>query len=389
MSTAKPKYPTFDIPFPAGRFVLGSLTELQTKDNNGRDRKNPTLFVAVAVDKRTPGIDDILGNIIGYARHTYQYVNGGQQVQQRLAQPNFAAKSGFAWKIKDGDHDPKWAAREGCPGSWIFCFGTSYAPARCCDTNFQQIDARVIGLGDWVQVFSTVAINGETGETAGLYLNPNGVMFLGTGQRIIPAGQSFEQMFAGRVGQLPPGAQPPQAAPGQAYGQPAPNYAPQGQQAAPGYAPPPQVGGYAPPLAAAPNGGYTPSPGAQNVMAAQQGQPPQYAPPAGPQMASPNMGQYQPPSGGYPPAGGHPATHMPPGGGAHGAYPSSIPNGAYAPAAPAGGPYTGAPSGVPGQQPATAYPSNAYTPPPGPAPGGYQPPAGVQPNYGFVNGPQR
>jgi hypothetical protein len=338
MSQQKQKYPGFDIPFPAGRFVLGSLTELQTKDNNGRDRKNPTLFIAVAIDKRDPSVAGIIDNIIGYTRHTYGFVPGGQQVQQRLAQPNFAAKSGFAWKIKDGDADPKWAAREGCPGNWIFCFGTSYAPARCCDTNFQQIDPRVIGLGDWVQVFSTVNVNAEVGDTAGIYLNPNGVMFLGTGQRIIPAGQSFEQMFGGRVAALPPQAQ--QGAPG--------GYAPQAQQGAPGgYAPQAQQGG-----------GYSP-PAHANAPAAPAGAAPAQAYPGAASAAH----------------GGQQAI----------AYPSS---GGYAP--------NGAPQAAPGGYAPTAG-QQQYSPNGGPAAGvgapsngpGYQAPPGVVPSYGFVNGPQR
>lgn len=387
--TTKPKFPTFDIPFPAGRFVLGSLTELQTKDNNGRDRKNPTLFVAVAIDKRTPGIDQIIGNIIGYTRHTYQYVNGGQQVQQRLAQPNFAAKSGFAWKIKDGDADPKWAAREGCRGCWIFCFGTSYAPARCCDPNNVQMDPKAINLGDYVEVFCTVAVNGEVGDTAGLYLNPNGVRLVGYGQRIIPAGQSFDQMFAGRAAQLPPGASPTPiggpapaqfgapANPPQGYGQQGGGYAPQ-----PGYSPPPQVGGYQP-----------------------QGAP--YSPPAAtPDPYAPNAGYGNAAYG---------APHSPPNGYGGGNAPAPQPQQYQAPAggpvAPAGGAYTPAPSAGPQPQPATAYPSSGYNPngavaggQPAPAypsapPAGAYPsshpqqqqyaPAGVTPNYGFVSGPQR
>jgi len=360
MTAPKQKYPGFDIPFPPGRFVLGDLITMQTKDNNGRDRKNPTLFVAVAIDKRDAAVGGIINNIIGYARHTYNFVPGGQAVTPRLQNPNFAARSGFAWKIKDGDADPKWAAREGCPGHWIFCFGTSYAPARCCDTNFQQIDPRVIGLGDWVQVFSTVNVNGETGDTAGLYLNPNGVMFLAPGPRIIPAGQSFEQMFAGRVGQLPPGAQQ-QAQQG--------GYAPQVPQQ--GYGQQPQQGGYAPQV---PQQGYGQQP--------QQGG---YAPQQAAQAygGQPQQGGYasqQPASGGYQPVPN--SQYQQPG--AYG-------QGAQAGAAPAQA-YPGAVSGVPQQAQAypqqqpgagspTAYPSNGQP--------GYQAPPNVQPNYGFVNGPQR
>jgi hypothetical protein len=403
MTQQKQKYPGFDITFPAGRFVLGSLTELQTKDNNGRDRKNPTLFVAVAIDKRDPSIDGIIGNIIGYARHTYQFVPGGQQVQQRLERPNFAAKSGFAWKIKDGDHDPKWSQREGCPGHWIFCFGTSYAPARCNDTNFQQIDPKVIGLGDWVQVQSTVNVNAEVGDTAGLYLNPNHVMFLGTGQRIIPTGQSAEQAFGGRVAQLPPGAvvqQPAQQAYGggqqqggyapqqpaqQAYGggQQQGGYAPQGQ-AQQAYGGGQQQGGYAPQGQAQQaygggqqQGGYVPSPGAQNVMAAVQGQSAPY--PSQPTYAAPNGAPGQGAPAGAGPAQAYPGAASAAHGGQQAiAYPS---NGGYAP--------NGAPAAQ--QQPAYGQTTQYGGTPAGQAGGapGYQAPPNVQPNYNFVNGPQR
>lgn len=378
MSQQKQKYPGFDIPFPAGRFVLGSLTELQTKDNNGRDRKNPTLFIAVAIDKRDPSIGGIIDNIIGYTRHTYGFVPGGQQVQQRLAQPNFAAKSGFAWKIKDGDADPKWAAREGCPGNWIFCFGTSYAPARCCDTNFQQIDPRVIGLGDWVQVFSTVNVNAEVGDTAGIYLNPNGVMFLGTGQRIIPAGQSFEQMFGGRVAALPPQAQ--QQAPG-GYAPQGGGYSPNGGntggysnspagQASPGTMPA-NNGGYAP--QAQQGGGYNPPAHAGGQGASPGAAPAQAYPGAGSAGHGGQPATAYPSNGGYAPNGAPPAAQHP------GQYGGTSPqaSGSYPPAA--GQPGTGY---QPGGGAPTAYPSNA------PAPG-YQAPPGVVPSYGFVNGPQR
>jgi hypothetical protein len=368
MNAPKQKFPTYDFTLPPGRFVLGSLTELQTKDNNGRDRKTPTMFIAVAVDKRTPGIDDIIGHIIGYTRHTYQYVPNGQQVQQRLAQPNFASKTGFAWKIKDGDHDPKWSAREGCRGCWIFIFNTSFCPIRCCDQNGAQIDPKAINLGDYVDVAASVAVNGEVGDTAGLFLNPNGVRLLGYGQRIIPAGQSFEQMFAGRPAMLPPGASPtpvasgpmpqqmqPQAAPG--------GYAPPAAPQQPGYVPPPAPGGYAPP--AAPQGYGQPAP------AAPQGYPmpgAPHSPPAGYPAPAPAV-----------PAGAAPVGYTPPPGSQGTAYPGNPP------AAPQGyGQPPAAPGGY-GQPPAAP---GGYGQPPA-APGGYgQPPAGVQPNYGFVQGPR-
>jgi hypothetical protein len=382
MASNKPKYPSYDFLLTGARFVLGSLTEKQTKDQQGRDRQSPILFAAFAVDKRTPGVDAHIGNIIGYARHTYGFVPNGQHVGPRLQHPNFMAKSGFAWKLKDGDTDPAWSQREGCRGCWIFLCQTSLDTIRCCDSNNAQLDPRAIELGDWVEVFIGVTVNGEVGDTAGLYLNPNGVRLTHKGQRIIPAGQSFDQMFA-QPAQMPIGYQPPAAAPvPSSWQQPAapqggyaPPAAPQGyppQQAAPApqqwqqAAPAPQ--GYPPQQQAAP--GYAPPPAP--TPAPQAG----YAPPVAHPGATPGMPTYPQHTGGYPQAGGQPGTPMPPAGGAPSAYPSSpAPNGypvapgqpasypqpapAYAPAAPAGAPQGGyAPSAAQPSYPATAYPSN-------------------------------
>src|SRR5262245_31772306 len=128
----KPKIPGYDVLIGPGRVVRGSLHEMQTKSYDGSPRETPVIWFAIAVDKRTPGIDAAIGNIIGYTRHMYQFVAGSQQVQQKLQQPDFVNRTGFAWKVKDGDRDPKWSQREGCQGCWIFQYETQYA-LRVCD----------------------------------------------------------------------------------------------------------------------------------------------------------------------------------------------------------------------------------------------------------------
>jgi hypothetical protein len=377
----KPKYPSFDFLLTGARFVLGSLTEKQTKDQQGRDRANPILFAAFAVDKRTPGVDAHIGNIIGYARHTYGFVPNGQQVGPRLAQPNFMSKSGFAWKLKDGDADSAWAQREGCRGCWIFLCQTSLDTIRCCDQNNAQLDPKAIGLGDYCDVYIGVQVNGEVGETAGIYLNPNGVRLVGYGQRIVPAGQSFDQMF-GQPAQLPPGASPtPVGGAPVPQGWQAPQAAPQGYgQAAPGYAPPPNP-------TPAPQGGYAPTAGYGNAgapaPAGQYGAPPQqgYAPPAAQPGAAHGMPTYPQHSGGYPQAGGQPGMPMPPAGGVPGAYPSSpAPNG-YPPQP---GSYPQAPHAGAQGAPVGAGPAPAYAP--SAAAGSY--PTAYPSNPGFVQGPR-
>jgi hypothetical protein len=333
--TKKAQFPSYDFGLPPGRFIAGSLTEKQTKDMHGKPRDHPTIWFAVAVPKTAPGVDQVLAIIYNCGLNDYRQAPANVQAQIKL----WLGATAFAWKIHDGDTAEKWKNREGANGCWIFSFGTTF-DIRCCDQNSVQMDPALIGLGDYIDVFASCSINGNTDGTAGVYLNPKGVRFVGYGQRIT-VGPSFQEMFANRPVQLPPGASATPVAAGPAGG----------MTSAPGTLPPPA--------------GY-PTPG----------QPAQHA---APQAPAHNGQMSPPPSASYPPAAGQPVMHTPPGGGVPGASPSSpqpgfaqhpTPPGASVPGVPAGAtPAPAAPgTGQPGSQ-QTAYPSN------------------VQPHNGFVNGP--
>src|SRR5262245_11650585 len=123
----KQKLPAAEFRLPRGRFVRGSFTSLTTTDHKNQplDPKKHHYWIAIAVEKTAPGVGEVVNGIIAHAWQTYQMVAGSQpvfgQMQMGLAAPS------FAWKIDDGDTDPKWSQREGCKGCYIFQMSTTFA----------------------------------------------------------------------------------------------------------------------------------------------------------------------------------------------------------------------------------------------------------------------
>lgn len=346
---ARAKYAEIGIQLPRGRFVLGSLTKLQTKDMRQQplEERRHHWFTAYAIDKRTPGVVEAVNQVFQHAWNSYSAVAGAQAVLQQIGL-GFRATA-FAWGITDADLDPKWAARDGCKGCYIFKTRRNIAigPIPTFDPNIVTLDPNAIGLGDYVDVFLVAAINGEVGGTAGMFLQPGGVRWLETGERIVPAGRSGAEMFGQPLGYGHTGAVvPPMNA--QMMGQ-------MGAPQAPGMA------GPAP--------GYAPS-------AAHQPAPPP-PPPAAPAPAVEPAETV---------AARHGVQHYP-------GYrfdpaiwnyvPDVTPNApAAAPAAPAyAQQHQAAPSVAHGTPQATAYPGSPYGP--------GNPPPGVQPHTGFAGGPPR
>lgn len=198
------------ITLPAGRIVAGSPTNKQT-EYQGKVKEKPTWFFAVAVPKTDPSINAILQQIMQFAWNAYQGHAGVQQAMQI----GLAAEK-FAWKIDDGD-DTENRQKEGRAGHWIFKFSTTLGSPPCFDPNGQPMDPALIKCGHWVQVAANIDINEQTDHTAGIYVNPTGVSFVGYAPEI-RSGPSYEQMFGtpGQPRQLPPGvsATPVGAAPG-------------------------------------------------------------------------------------------------------------------------------------------------------------------------------
>lgn len=365
---ARAKYAEIGIQLPRGRYVLGSLTKLQTKDMRQQplEERRHHWFNAFAVEKHTPGVADAINAIFGHAWNSYSAVAGAQAVLQQIG---FGLKAtAFAWGVTDADLDPKWAAREGCKGCYIFKTRRNVAigPVPCFDPNIVTLDPNAIGLGDYVDVFLVAAINGEVGGTAGMFLQPGGVRWLETGQRIVPAGRSGAEMFGQPLGYGHTGAAPgPMNAQmmGQ-MGNAAPTVGMHGVHGTPG-------------MMANPAGGHA------------------AVPPSVPGMAGPAPGVYAPPPAHVPaPPPVEPAEVVAARNGVQ-HYPgyrfdpsiwNYVPDTGNAPvaapAAPAPAPqHQAAPLAVPGGQQATAYPGNPYGP--------GNPPPGVTPHTGFAGGPPR
>lgn len=350
---ARAKYAEIGIQLPRGRYVLGSLTKLQTKDMRQQplEERRHHWFNAFAIEKHTPGVADAINQLFQHAWNSYSAVAGAQAVLQQIGL-GFGATA-FAWGVTDADRDPKWAAREGCKGCYIFKTRRNIAigPTPCFDPNIVTLDPGAIGLGDYVDVFLVAAINGEVGGTAGMFLQPGGVRWLAQGERIVPAGRSGAEMFGQPLGYGHTGAAPgPMNA--QMMGQM--GGAPQ----------PPQLGGpQAPGMAGPAPGTYAPPP-----------PPPAHAPAPPPPVEPAEVvaARHQVPH--------HPGYRFNP---TSWAYEVDVaPNVAAAPAAPAPAPqHQGAPLVGPGGQTGIASRTDPYGP--------GNPPPGVTPHTGFAGGPPR
>lgn len=193
---------------PGGRLVMGSLTEKDDKDYDGKaipDEKQ-RYFFGVAVPKDAPGVMDLINSIWVMAATDYASV---PLVMNQINQ-GLAAKD-FAWKIQDGDiptYDKKTGQLKTTPdyilGCYIFKFSTQFE-FDACDANGVQIARGDIKNGDYVDVMFNSSVNGKMDDTAGIYLNPLAIRRLGFGKAIV-SGVSASQAFAGRVAVAPAGA---------------------------------------------------------------------------------------------------------------------------------------------------------------------------------------
>jgi hypothetical protein len=205
---------------PPGRVVMGSLFELQTKDQQGREREKPNIFFGVAVPKTDPEVAAVLNIINQTAQAYYGNTHIAAQLAMGLNAPN------FAWKVDDGDSE-KNKGREGFAGCWVFRFSTSIYPVKTGDSQNNPIDPSTIKCGYYVDIAGNCTPNELTDKNAGVYLNPVVVRLLGYGKEI-QQGPSVAQAFANRAAVLPAGASAlpvatgtPGGAPGP-IGQPAP-----------------------------------------------------------------------------------------------------------------------------------------------------------------------
>jgi hypothetical protein len=195
---------TINLTTPVGRIVQGDLAKAQPViDNLGKQKLtrdgHPAIqhFISLAIPK-TPG-------------HTHwAQTEWGKQIYDEgaRAHPNFAPHPTFSWKIEDGDSvipnkkGKKNADREGFPGHWILKFRSGFLPKTYNADGSLAIPADQIKCGYYVQVNASIA--GNTGDSPGVYLNPNMVALSGYGEEIIAGPDASEAGFG--AAPLPPGA---------------------------------------------------------------------------------------------------------------------------------------------------------------------------------------
>lgn len=229
-----------DILTPAARLVQGNLYKPNTTDAEGKPLVNKSgpnvgqprvdFYFAVAIPKageqhwaQTPW-----GAVI--------YKAGAEAFPQAHQAPT------FAWKVKDGDstipnrRGKRPCDSEGFPGHWVLSFSSGYAPNVFRDNGTVPLnEPDAVKLGDWIQVFGSVAGNGSQTQP-GVFLNHSMVNFVATGQRIVVGPDATSVGFG--VAALPAGATAlPPAGAVTAAGAPAFPAAPAGFPAAPVPAP--------------------------------------------------------------------------------------------------------------------------------------------------------
>lgn len=180
-----------EILFPTGRYVQGSLTEMQTTDadgkplvvKNGPNAGQPTerSFFALAIKK-------------GAETHWGQ-TPWGMQLWNAAAAAWPQGQSGspsFAFKVEDGDSvipntkGKKNCDRTGFPGNWILNFGSGYPVKVVNDSGtvaLSEAQAKQIKLGHYIQVFGSYVTN-DSALKPGMYLNHMAVSYQGFGEEI-------------------------------------------------------------------------------------------------------------------------------------------------------------------------------------------------------------
>lgn len=179
-----------DLLTPPGRLVAGSLYKANTTNAEGGPLVNKSgpaagqarveYYFAVAIPKE--------------AGHTHWAQTAWGQIIYNVGRTDFPAAHQaptFAWKVKDGDstvpnrRGKKPCDMEGAPGHWMLSFSSGYPPKVSRENGTVPIvEADAVNLGDYVQVFGSVAGNGSQ-QQSGVFLNHSMVNLTGYGKRIV------------------------------------------------------------------------------------------------------------------------------------------------------------------------------------------------------------
>lgn len=220
---------------PVGRFVQGSLFELQTKDR----QTGAPLTVKTGPNAGQPATRSYFG--VAYKKDDPLFGPFYAQMvaEAKAAFPNLFDAAGncthpkFSWKLIDGDgmddNGKMNSEKEGFAGHWVLKFGGSYLPrvfymgrARPED---QIKDPNLAPRGWFIRVIGSMKGN-QPSNKPGLYLNPDIVEVCGTGDIIVSGPDPQELLAQAGAVALPAGAGalpglPAVGAPGALPGMPA------------------------------------------------------------------------------------------------------------------------------------------------------------------------
>jgi hypothetical protein len=196
---------------PVGRLVQGDCFKAQTHDQDrklllnksGPNAGKPRVkyFIALAISKTAPGIDEILEKIRNAARMAFP----------RMFDAAGNPTATVALKYSDGDDATankdglRPCDREGFAGNWILRFESGFAPKCYTFGGAERIpedDGRV-KTGYFVRVYGNVRGNGST-QNPGVFLSPRAVELVGYGPEI-NTGVNAAAIFGGAPAAIPPG----------------------------------------------------------------------------------------------------------------------------------------------------------------------------------------
>lgn len=251
-----------EITTPVGRIVWGHPTRAK-----GKTRKNPATNAIEPVMKADGTQVMVRSFGLAITKDEFQaQVWPALSAEAAALYPGGAPPQKFAWKYTDcdqrDDNGKLFSEREGYAGCYVLAFSSELdnpPPVfKFNGSTYDQLPGDAIKCGDWVAVKSLLKGNipADRTMTPGIYVNPQGIEFVGYGTEIVAQGSiNPNDAFGGQARQLPPGASAtpvgaPAGAPGMPVGSPAPMTAPPpGPGAMPGQTPPPVM---APPPAPAP-----------------------------------------------------------------------------------------------------------------------------------------
>lgn len=195
---------------PVGRLVQGSLYEPQTTDV-----ENKPLTIRTGPNAGQPRVDYYFGLAIpkGNERH-WSETTWGMKIWAVGCRdfPNGQTNSPqFAWKVQDGDNNvPNKVGRKNCdkegfPGHWVLNFSSGFQSQIYNEDGTAQIlENNSVNLGDWIQVYGSVAGNGSS-QQPGVFLNHQMIAFHYYGKRIV-LGADPKSVGFGNSGSIPMGA---------------------------------------------------------------------------------------------------------------------------------------------------------------------------------------